>query len=776
MKTALNDWTFGTFLGLAAIAVCHSAVPVVRGQDQPARTVAAVEFSGLKHTGETFARDIVRIKAGDAFDKAALDEAVARLLRTGRFQTAQYRSDEQPDGVRVTFELAERVVVTAIRFEGNTEFREGTLKGEVKQKVNEPVDMFTVRDGRDAIVRKYREAGYGDAAVAFDQARLEQTGELVYTIKEGVKVRIRKIDFEGNSTFPAKTLKNEIETKTAWWFFRTGAFDKEVVEGDVARLQNYYRDQGFLDATVSYRTSVSADGRDMTVTFTVQEGTRYRIEDIQFHGQTVLAADELLNLIKSRAGEIVKRPQVDADVRAIQDRYGEIGYIYTKVRSVRVFSETPALVRLTIEIEEGDQFRVGRVAVRGNARTKDKVVRRALNLYPPDDLFNLTEAKEAEKRLVETRIFSSAKVIPVGDQPGVRDAVIDVVEAEKAGDFLFGIGVTSNSGLVGSIVLDMQNFDIFDTPKSWTEFFKLRSFYGGGQRLRIELQPGTEVNRFRIDFTEPYLFDKPIRYDSSLYLFERKRDGYHEGRVGTTNSLGKRFSSGLFQGWSGEIAFRSEMVTIDKVDLLAAHEIRKDQGSSFISGIKGTLVRDRTDNRLVPTAGDRLRINYEQVGLPMGDTRFGRLGMAYNWYKTLSVDRQERKRVLALRGEGGMIIGDAPVFERFYAGGIGSMRGFAYRGIGERAGLKDNNIGGDYLLLAGAEYGFPIYGDNLRGHVFLDTGTAGAGAYRAAVGAGVRFTLNIFGQVPLELNLAMPVAKGEGDGTQIFSFSIGSLF
>jgi outer membrane protein insertion porin family len=577
-------------------------------------------------------------------------------------------------------------------------------------------------------------------------------------------------------TFTEKALKKEIETKTAWWIFRSGAFDKEVSEGDVARLQNFHRDQGFLDATVSYRTSISDDGHDMTVIFTVQEGTRYRIEDIQFRGHTVFSADELLNMMKSLAGEIVKRPQVDADVRAIQDRYGELGYIYSKVHPTRVFSDTPGFVRLMIDIEEGDQFRVGRVAVRGNARTKDKVVRRALNLYPPDDLFNLTEAKEAEKRLVETRIFSSARVIPVGDQPGVRDAVIDVVEAEKAGDFLFGVGVTSNSGLVGSIVLDLQNFDLFDTPRSWAEFFKLKSFYGGGQRMRIELQPGTEVNRFRIDFTEPYLFDKPLRYDVSLFLFERDRDSYHESRVGTTNSLGKRFASGPLQGWSGEIAFRNELVDIDDVDIFAASEIRDDEGNNLITGIKGTLVRDRTDNRFVPTVGDRLRINYEQVGLLGGDHMFGRLGLAYNWYKTLAVDRQERKRVLALRGEGGMIVGDAPVFERFYAGGIGSMRGFAYRGVGEREGIDDNNIGGDYLLLGGAEYSYPIYGENLRGHVFLDTGTAGSGAYRAAVGTGVRFTLNIFGPIPLELNLAMPVAKGDGDDDQIFSFSIGSLF
>ncbi len=755
------------------VVVAGSHGPTALGQDQAGGTIVAVEFTGLKRTGEAFVREIVRVKAGDAANKNALDEAVARLLRTGRFQSAVYRQAEEADGVRVTFELSERVIITAIRFEGHSEFREGTLKAEVPQKVNEPVDWFAVREGREAMLRKYREAGYVAVSIDYDQAKAEETSELVFTIKEGVKVRIRKILYEGNATFPEKRLKKEIETKTALWIFRSGAFDEDKVQADVARLQNFHRDEGFLDATVSHRTEISPDGADMSVFFKIQEGTRYNVESIQFTGQTVFSADELLGMIKSREGEIVRRPQVDKDARAIQDRYGELGYIYAKVRPVRVFSETPGLVRLTFEIEEGDQFRVGRVAVRGNSRTKDKVVRRALDLYPPDDLFNLTEAREAEKRLVESRIFSSARVIPVGDEPGVRDAVIDVVEAEKAGDFLFGVGITSNSGVVGSIVLDLQNFDLFDTPENWAEFFKLRAFYGGGQRMRIELQPGTEVNRFRIDFTEPYLFDRPLRYDASLFLFERDRDGYHEGRVGTTNSLGKRFQSGLFQGWWGEIALRSEMVDIDDVDLFSASEIRDDKGSNQIMGVKGSLVRDRTDNRFIPTSGDRLRLSYEQV---IGDHLFGRFGVAYNWYTTMSTDRLERKHVLALRGEGGMILGDAPVFERYYAGGIGSMRGFAYRGVGERAGLDDNNIGGDYLMLLGAEYSYPLYADNLRGHIFLDTGTAGSGAYRAAVGTGVRFTLNIFGGVPLELNIGMPVAVGDDDDEQIFSFSVGNLF
>lgn len=762
-------------ISVSTLGVCALTVGLA-GAAQPQPRIASVEFVGLNRVTASYCQDITGVKAGGPFDKSALDEAATRLLRTGRFQAATFRSEETPDGVRVVFELKERPTITAIKFQGNTKFRDGQLKEVVTQKIDEPADWFAVRDGRDAIVAKYKEAGFGDVQVSFDQPAVEKSGELLYTLVEGRKVLIRKIRFEGNANIEERKLKKELETKTAWWIFRTGAFDKDVAEADTARVQNYYRDRGYLDAKVSYFTELGTNGADLTVVFSVEEGTRYSLESVELHGQSALAEDELRGLIRSQQAAPVDRPQIDADAKTIQERYGSLGYIDARVRPVRVFSQTPGLARLTFEIDEGEQFRVGKVVVRGNTRTKDKVVRRALNLYPPDDLFNLTETKEAEKRLVETRIFSSAKVIPVGDQPGVRDAVMDVVESEKAGDFLFGVGVTSNSGLVGSIVLDMQNFDFFDTPRTWAEFFKLRSFFGGGQRMRIELQPGTEVNRFRIDFTEPYLFDKPLRYDLSLFYFQRDRDGYNETRVGESNSFGKRFETGILQGWSGELAFRTEHVEIDDVDLFASNEIRDDEGGNLLDGTKGTLVRDRTDSRFVPSKGDRFRISYEQVGLFGGDHQFGKLASSYNWYTTLRTDRQDRKHTLQLRAEGGLIVGNAPVFERYYAGGIGSIRGFEFRGVGERDGIDRNNIGGDYLLLLGGEYSYPLYEDNLRGHIFLDSGTAGSGAYRASVGTGVRFTLNFIGPLPLEFNLAFPFLSESEDDEQVFSFAIGGIF
>jgi outer membrane protein insertion porin family len=324
-------------------------------------------------------------------------------------------------------------------------------------------------------------------------------------------------------------------------------------------------------------------------------------------------------------------------------------------------------------------------------------------------------------------------------------------------------------------VLDLKNFDLFDTPRSFEELLRFRSFFGAGQHLRLELQPGTDVNRFRIDFTEPYFLDKPVSLTVSGYLYTRGRDAYDERRAGTTISLGKRFVRGPLVGWAGEMAFRVEGVTIDELDLFASREIRDSEGLNLLTSAKLTLVRDRTDNRFIPTAGDRLRFSYEQAGVFGGDYTFGKFTGGYTWHKTVGIDRLNRKSVLSLRGEVGAIVGDAPVFERFYAGGIGSIRGFAFRGVGPRDGLDDNNVGGDYLVLLGANYTYPLIGESIRGVLFLDTGMVDSGV-RASIGAGVQLTLNIFGPVPLEFNVGVPVLKETDDDTQAFSFYIGTTF
>jgi len=745
------------------------------GQDFETPTIIGIEFEGLSEISPGFVSGIVGLSTGDPLNADVLDQAVGRLLRSGRFLSANCRTREEAGGVRVIFELHERPMIRAIRFEGNDEFRDGVLRALVGIKRGDRVDRFQVREGVELITTKYRDAGYGDVVVTYDEEILDKTGALVYRIKEGTHVRIRKIVFEGASTFTPGKLKRQISTRTTFWFIRSGVFDEDTVENDVSRIESFYRGEGFLDVKASYRREPGKKAGDLKLVFTIDEGTRYKIENIDLVGNEAFSTEELLRLTVSSVGESILRHRIEADIRAIQTLYGEHGHIYADVRVSRVFSNNPGFVLVTFSIDEGEQFRVGRVDVRGNTRTRDKVARRALNLYPPDDLWNLTEAREAERRLRETRIFETARVLPVGSEPGVRDVIIDVQEVERAGDFLFGAGITSNSGVVGSIVLDLKNFDLHKPPRDFSELVKFKSFFGGGQHMRFEFQPGTELTRFRIDFTEPYFRDKPMRLGMSSYLFERGRDGYNEQRAGGNFSLGRRFERGWLQGWTGEVALRVEGVSIRDIALFSARDIHDVDGLNLITSLKGTLVRDRTDSRFVPTTGDRTRFSYEQTGVFGGDFTFGKLQAGYTWYKTLHTDPLDRKHVLQLRSDVGIIIGDAPMFERFYAGGIGSVRGFSYRGIGPRQGIDDNNIGGDWMFQLGGEYSFPLTGDNVRGLFFVDTGTVESGV-RMSVGAGVRLTVDFLGPLPLEFNLGIPILKEDGDDTQAFSFFIGTKF
>lgn len=764
-------------MAVAAGSVLGGLANAARAQDSP--VVAEVRFQGLARTTEAYVRSVVETRSGDPFDQPTADADVTRLLTTRRFASAIVETEPTAAGMIVTFVVQERPTVERINFIGAAKFKDKKLLEQVPLQPGDPVDPFAAREGADAILQLYRDEGFGQAVVTYDAEALNTTGELVYTIEEGPRVRVRGIVFEGNTGIADKELRKQITTNTYVWIFRDGRFDEDTIEADAASVQNYYRDQGYLDCRVSYRLEFAPNQEDLTVTFTVVEGTRYLVESIAYSGAEVFAESDLAARTTLEVGGPILQDRLDRDVKSIQTLYGENGYIYVRVRALRVFSETPGFVLVTIEIIEGNQYYVGRIVPRGNERTQDKVVRRELDLFP-GDVYNTTKATEAEESLRLTQIFSTATVTPVGDQPDVRDVLINVEESRKAGDFIFGFGVTSNSGLVGSIILDIKNFDLFDTPRSFEEFVKLRSFHGAGQRLRIEAQPGTELNRFRIDFTEPYFLDQKLRFDLSAYYFDRRRIEFDERRIGGNVSFGKRLPRGWLKDWYAELALRLEQVNISGVDIFSARDIRDDEGNSVLTSAKVSVVRDRTDSRFLPTRGDRLRVSYEQVGMLGGEHFFGKLVGNYTWHTTLYTDAQERKHVLSLDGTAGAILGDAPVFERFYAGGIGSIRGFQFRGVSPRQGFDDDAIGGDLLLLFSTEYSFPLYGELLRGLVFSDMGTVERdfelSNWRVALGAGIRLHLDFFGPVPLEFDVAAPVIRNGDDEEQVFSFFIGASF
>lgn len=751
-------------------------LPVISSPEQ-GQIVRRVEFSGLKYVADGYARSLIQTAPGAPFESRVVEDDITRLIKSGKFDDVRAEPTRQNGDLVVVFRVEERPLVESVEYVGNKKFKTKDLQDETELKAGAPLSEFGLKQSLANIERKYKEAGYYYVKIGVDRDRMQKDRIVTFDISEGPRVKVRKIRFEGNTAFEARKLEGKLETKTYIWIFRTGEFDDERADRDVATLQNFYRDEGYLDARVGYKLDFK-DQTDLTLVFVIDEGVRYSLKGLQFKGNNVFTSAELEAAMKLAPGAFFRAEVLKADVRHLNEKYGEVGYIYAEVRSDWVYAKEEGYVDLTISVVERTQFRFGRIVIRGNSQTKDKVIRRELRFFP-EELYNTTAARQAEQRLVETRLFNTATITPVGKDESVRDALVRVEEADTT-QILFGIGVTSNVGLLGSVTIENRNFDLFDTPRSVGELFKGKAFKGDGQVFRLQFEPGTEVTRGRIDFREPYLLDQDLGFGTSLYLFDRSRDDWSERRLGFNVSFDRRFREGLLKNWAAEVALRFESIKIGDTDFLTAKEILDDRGSSWLTSVKGTLVRDTTDSRWMPSRGNRFTVSYEQAGALGGDYFFGKLIGDVAQHFTLLTDNDDRKHVLSVGASAGQIIGDAPVFERFFAGGLGSIRGFEFRTISPRAGWRDDHVGGDFQLLTNAEYSFPVIGKSVRGVAFVDMGTVedsfGITAWRASVGLGARVYIKYFGPIPLSFDFAIPVLKQDGDDEQIFQFSFGTTF
>lgn len=769
---------------LALVAILFANASSLRAQEpqdqaRDGMIIKRVDIEGLESISEGYIRRLLKTRAGQPFVRRQVRQDVGELLRTRKFLNAFANTRVEDGQVIVNFMVREKPEIVSIEIDGNKRFTNPDLFAELTFSSGQPIDLYAINKGRDDILRKYKDAGHYYATVELDERALEREGRVIYRINEGPRVRIREIRLEGVRSFAEPRLRLRIRTRTAFWIFRTGALDESLVERDAVELQRFYIDEGYLDARVGYRLEFDeVDRSDLTLVFVVEEGPRYRINEISFEANEAFDDQRLTSTMELKPGDVPRREWLDADLRRLGDLYGEIGYVEARIEPRYEFLEEPGIANLRLRITEGRRSSFGRIIIRGNRDTKDEVVRRELRFFPGED-FDMVEAKNAEQRIRETGLFSSATITPLEDINGVRDALVEVEEAETV-SFLVGVGVSTDSGVLGSLTIENRNFDLFDWPRTWGEFFRGQAFRGDGQRLRLQAEPGTEVTRFRIQFTEPYLLDRPVRFDTAFYLFQRGRDAYDEERLGMTASLSKLFESGPLNGWAVEGAIRLEHVEISDLEPFAPSLIREDRGNHMLTALKASLVRDTTDSRLLPSEGYRFSVGWEQVGALGGDHSFGRPNVSFAWYHTMRTDIFDRKSILGFHADAAYIVGDAPVFERFYAGGFGSVRGFSFRGISPRAGIFNNRIGGDLILLTGAEYSFPIYGKNLRGVTFLDMGTVEEEfeitTWRAAVGFGLRVTVDFFGPVPLVFDFGFPITTDDDDDTRVFNFAFGASF
>ncbi len=779
----------GLIVGLSGLLLPASRADA-QGIDPQDRPISEVRIEGLKNVSEQLALNQIRSLTGEPYNAQTVQQDIVRLTHLGRFDKVTVRVEPKPDGsVALIFDVSEQAILTDVQVVGNKAIADQTILGMVLLRPGDPADPYLIEQGLNRIIREYQDKGHFVADISVDRELLKESHILVYRVREGPRVKIKGIRFEGNDQYTHKQLKSKLRSKTYFPIFQKGDLNREQLELDSSGVRDFYHARGFLDAQVGRRIDLSPDEKDAVVVFLIEEGRQYLVYQVrvlqpEVGDQRLLPDAQVCQYLDLAPGDIYSSEKATRSSQTVQDLYGQLGFLDVRVNVSALPHENEALVDLVVNIQQGIPSVVGKVSVTGNELTRQKVVLRQVRGMDPGRRFDQTGVDRTRRRLADGRLFSEGTVTIMGEpRDGTRDVLIDVTEA-TTGSISFGAGLSSDAGVLGAIDLNQRNFDITDTPQTTKEFLSGRAFRGAGQSFALSLQPGDEVSRYSISFREPSLLETDYTFGSSLSFFQREFDDYDEERQGGNLSFGRRFGD----VWSASTSLRVTTVDISGIDPEAPLAVFAVMGESDLTGIGFSVVRSTTDSRIFPTHGNRWEFNVEQVGALGGDYDFSKLSTEFRQFWTVEEDFFGRRTVLSWRVKASIIPEDneAPFFERLYLGGQSSFRGFEFRGVGPR-GIQattltpgDEAVGGEWLLTTGVEYNFPIYTEVLRAVFFTDMGTLtddpGVDDWRVSVGTGLRIKVPFFGSAPFALDIAAPVVKQDGDQTQVLSFSLDLPF
>lgn len=748
------------------------------------RPVAKIVLEGVKPESQQLVRNQIRLAEGQPYDSKIVAEDIVRITHLGRFSTVEAKVDQQKDGTLIVkYVVNEQTILADVRVVGNKAISDQELLAMAVIRAGDPIDSYLIDRAINQIKRAYEDKGYFMTEIVLDKQLLDESNVLLFKVREGPKIRVRGIKYAGNTVFSDKELKSQVKSKTYMLILRDGELNRTALDEDADRIREYYRDRGYLDAQADRELNISANQKDAVVTFNITEGKRYTVSAITVTGNDLYGQEQILGTMALKVGDVFATNLLRKSRENLLDLYGKQGYIETNVQIERLFHEDSPNVDVTVTIDEGKPYVVGKVAVRGNEITRDNVILRQTRGMDPGRRFDRTGLERTQRRLKEGALFSDAKISILGEKDDdVRDVLIEVKE-QNTGSISFGAGISSDAGIIGAIDLKQRNFDVTDVPESFGEFLTGKAFRGAGQSFNISLQPGDETSNYSVSFAEPYLFDTQYSFDTSLFFFNRERDDFDEARQGGTFGFGQRFGD----IWSGRVGFRAEQVDISNIDPNAPADITAVQGESLITSVGATLTRSTVDSRLFPSKGSVASVGLWQIGAIGGDYEFTKLTFEFNKFWTVDEDFMGRKTTLAFKSKMGYILQDneAPIFERFFAGGHRSFRGFSYRGVGPY-GLKtngqdtDESVGGDWMFLVGLEYSVPVYQETVRWVFFTDTGTVqdefGFDEYRVSIGTGLRLQVPFLGQAPFAFDFAIPLIKQDQDDEEIFSFDIALPF
>ena len=748
----------------------YSQSPVPTGAEE--KMVTALKVKNNKAISAETVLSKVRIKVGDKFSQELLNDDLKRLYATQYFTDVSLDLEDYEGGFAVTFIVEEKPTIEDIVFKGNKAFRSQKLKATMKSKANEMLNLVLLAQDISDIRALYVKKGYpmADVKYTIDLDRETNKAILTVTVDEKTRVKVASVKITGAKAIKASEMRKILGTKPAWLFF-AGTYNEDVLQEDVEKIKSLYDDIGYMDAEVRPKLDYSKEGTILDVSFEITEGKQYLVGGITLKGNLVFPEKVLISNLKTKTGKPFSSRELRDDSFGLRQYYYKYGHMNVVIDPDRDLNQSTGNIDITYNIDAKDVVYVGRIEIHGNLKTKDIVVRREIRIYPGEK-FNGDKIRRSKERIYNLGFFENVTFdTEPTDTPNVQDLIVTVKES-KTGEFSFGGGYSSVDMLLGFVEITQRNFDIMNFP----------TFTGAGQNLSIRAEIGMVRNNFNIGWTDPWIFGWPFLFGFDAYRMSHTKTSdlgwaYDETRTGGDLKLGKEFTD----YFRGDLYYRLEDIKISNVDDNSSKDFKNEEGTNIISSLTAELTMDTRDNVFNPTRGYVLSSSIEDAGgVFLGDKDFVKgTAMASAYYTFFERFVLELKGRMGLAGSYGSTE-EVPVYERFYAGGANTIRGYKERHVGPRDLGSDEPIGGEALVVGNAELTFPLYEKILKGSVFYDIGNVWRrseeifnGDYKSGVGVGIRVKTPVG---PVRVDYGYPLVKNHNDertGEFYFSMSRG---
>ncbi|CAG0986093.1 Outer membrane protein assembly factor BamA [Burkholderiales bacterium] len=760
--------------GLAAFAAAAAlaaalAVPLPAPAADPF-VVRDIRVEGVQRTEAGTIFSYLPIKVGERVDDEKLSAAVKALYATGFFRDVRL----EREGDVLVVAVQERPTISALSFVGNKEFETDTIKKALKDIGLAEARIFdrsALDRAEQELKRQYITRGLYAARVQTTVTPQERNRVAInFTIDEGSASRISRINIIGATAFTEAQLRKEMTLTTpGWltWYTKNDQYSKQKLQGDLEALRSFYQNRGYLEFEIeSTQVSISPDKEDIFITVNVVEGPRYTVGEVRLAGDLAVDESELRGFVRIREGEVYSREKLQKTAKDISDRLGAEGYAFANVNAVPDIDRVKATAAFTIYVDPGRRVYVRRMNISGNTKTRDEVIRREARQLE-GAWFDGQRIERSKVRIRRLGYFDDVNV-ETPPVPGASDQIdveFSVVE-RSTGNLLAGLGYSSSEGVVFNGSVAQQNV------------------FGSGNAISLAFNT-SKINRtYSALYTEPYWTVDGV--SRTLEFYVRRLDPSQLLSISqySSDTIGAAVGFGVpvTETDTVNLGFRydhtklmllqdSPPVYVDYVDRFGATT------SAYIVTLG--WARDTRDDILYPNQG-RLQSVLLEVGLPIGDLSYYKAQYVHQWFWPVV-----SPWVLMLRGEAGYGDGYSgkplPFFKAFYAGGVGSVRGYESSSLGPRDTFG-NVLGGNRKIVGNAELFYPLLAGQqaVRLSFFADAGQIYAEglqpdfeSFRYSTGVGLAWNSPLG---PLKFSYAYPINEKPGDKIQRFQFQVGSVF